>query len=107
MDQSSREKSARRRVLRLAVLLAGAAAIPAALRNAGAQGKMPKVQAKYQDQAKAASAAAGASTSFLPGNARWSKEPSTRMAGARFTPPRRRTIRHDTAHAAWMIGVPL
>jgi hypothetical protein len=65
MDQSSRENSARRRVLRVAVLLAGAAAIPAALRNAGAQGKMPKAQAKYQDQAKSGQRCSGC-IHFIP-----------------------------------------
>jgi hypothetical protein len=52
MDQSSREKSSRRRVLRAAILLAGAAAIPVALRHAEAQGKMSKAQVNYQDQPK-------------------------------------------------------
>jgi hypothetical protein len=52
MDQSSREQSSRRRVLRAVVFLAGAAAIPAAVRNAASQGKTSKAQAKYQDQPK-------------------------------------------------------
>jgi anaerobic selenocysteine-containing dehydrogenase len=52
MDESSGEKSSRRSMLKIAVLLAGAAAIAPIARNTAAQGKMSKAQASYQDQPK-------------------------------------------------------
>ncbi|MGQ0752114.1 MAG: high potential iron sulfur protein [Betaproteobacteria bacterium] len=70
MDRSNGERPSRRRILKAAVLLAGAAAIPAAVRHAEAQAKTSKAQAQYQDRPKNGQRCSGCTHFIAPGQCR-------------------------------------